>query len=177
MPVAHHISREEIIPTFNPDIHLRLRDQKGPPSPTTLAHRLAELSPRPSNSSPLAHRFFAPDPEEDNPRATGDGGGESPPSLLDDETPWEWEALQGNRKERNASAAVINDTTNSTRQQVNQVDDHRALQDAVRGLFWLWKTRRTPNSPPEGKGEQSAEELDREEFLQLVGRAILATSK
>jgi hypothetical protein len=96
--------------------------------------------------------------------------------LPDDETPLEWEALQGNRKERSISAALTTDTTNS-RQKVNQDDDHPALQDAVRGLFWLWKTRRTPNSPPEGKGEKSTEELDRAEFLQLVGKAIAAMPK
>lgn len=179
MPVAHHISREEINATLNPDIHSRLRDPKGPPSPTTLAYRLAELSPRPPNSSPLANRFFAPDPEEDNPRATGNGS-DSPSLLPDDETLREWEPLQGSRKERSISAhdsaAVTTDITNS-RQKVNQDDDHPALQDAVRGLFWLWKTRRTPNSPPEGKGEKSTEELDRAEFLQLVGKAIAAMPK
>ncbi len=170
MPVAHHISREEIIPTLNPNIHSRLRDPKAPPSPTTLAHRLAQLSPRPSNSSPLLCRHSV-DPEEDNKEAT-DGGSETPSSLLD-ENPWEWGTVQGNRDERNISSVTTTDTANSSRQGINQDDDSRAVQDAVRGLFWLWKTRQTPNS---GRGEKSSEELDRADFLQLVGRAI-ATPK
>lgn len=174
MPVAHHISREEITPTLNPIIYSRLRDPKGPPSPTTLAHRLAELSPRPPNSSPLSYRRSAPDPDEDNPGATDDGS-ESQSSLLDDENPWEW-ALQGNRKEGDVSSAATTDPASSSRQRINQDNDNRAVQDAVRGLFWLWKTRQRPNSPPEGNGEQSTEELARSDFLQLVGRAI-ATPK
>lgn len=172
VPVAHHISREEIIPTLNSNIHVRLRDPKGPPSPTTLAHRLAELSPRPSSSSFLSHRRFAPDPEEDNPGATDDGS----ESLLDDETPWEWGELQGNRKERNAPSAAIADTASSSRLRTDQDDDNRALQDAVRGLFWLWKAGPRQRSLAEGKGDKSTEELDRADFLHLVGRAI-ATPK
>lgn len=171
MPVAHHISREEIIPTLNSNIHIRLRDPKGPPSPTTLAHRLAELSPRPSSSSPLSHRHFAPDPE-DNPGATDDGS----ESLLDDETPWEWGELQGNRKERNASSAAITDAASSSRLRTDQDDDNRALQDAVRGLFWLWKARPRQGSLTEGKGDKPIEELDKADFLHIVGRAI-ATPK
>ena len=170
MPVAHHISREEITPTL---VHSRLRDPKGPPSPTTLAHRLAQLSPRLSSSSPLSYRPSALDPEEGNPRATDDGS-ESRSSFLDDEYPWEWGVLQGNRKECNLSSATTADT--AKRQTISQDDDNRALQDAMRGLFWLWKTTRRPNSPPEGKGEKSTEELDRADFLEIVGRAI-ATPK
>jgi len=168
MPVAHHISREEIIPTLNPNLHSRLRDPKAPPSPTTLAHRLAQLSPRPSNNtSPLSRRFFAAGPEEDNPGVTDDGS-ETPSSLLDDENPWEWGTIQRNRKERNETSATTTDL-----QRIDQDDDSRALQDAVRGLFWLWKTRQRPDS---GEGEKSTEELDRADFLHLVGRAI-ATPK
>lgn len=168
MPVAHHISREEITPTLNSNIHSRLRDPKAPPSPTTLAHRLTDLSPRPS---PLSYGSFAPRPGEDNLGVTDDG---SEP-LLDDETSWEWGELRSNRKERNASSAAITDTASSSRQRIDPDVDNRALQDAVRGLFWLWKTRPRSRST-EGKGEKSTEELDRAEFLHLVGRAI-TTSK
>ena len=172
MPVAHHISREEIIPTLNPNLHSRLRDPKAPPSPTTLAHRLAQLSPRPSNSSPLSRRPSAAGPEEDSTSVTDDGS-ETPPSLLDDENPWEWGTAQRNRKEPNESSATTTDTPSSSRQRINQDEDNRALQDAIRGLFWLWKTRQRPDL---GEGEKSTEELDRAEFLHLVGRAI-ATPK
>jgi hypothetical protein len=172
VPVAHHISREEIIPTLIPNLQSRLRDPKAPPSPTTLAHRLAQLSPRPSNTSPLSRHFSAAGPEEDNPGVTDDGS-ETPSSLLDDETPWEWGTIQRNRKERNESSATTTDTASLSRQIINRDDDSRALQDAVRGLFWLWKTRQRPDS---GEGEKSTEELDRADFLHLVGRAI-ATPK
>jgi len=170
VPVAHHISREEITPTLNPNIHSRLRDPMAPPSPTTLAHRLAQLSPRLSNNSPLSRRLSA-GPEENN-LGTTDDGSETPSSLLDDENPWEWETHRGNGKERNVSSATSAGTPNSPHQRINHDDSH-TLQDAVRGLFWLWKTRQKPNS---GKGEKSDEELDRANFLQLVGRAI-ATPK
>jgi len=169
VPVAHHISREEIIPTLNSNIHSRLRDPKAPPSPTTLAHRLTDLSPRPS---PLSYRHFTPRPEEDNLGATDD----SSEPLLDNETSWEWGELRSNRKERNASSAAITDTASSSRQRIDPDVDNRALQDAVRGLFWLWKTRPRSRSPTKGKGEKSTEELDKAEFLHLVGRAI-TTSK
>jgi hypothetical protein len=163
------MSREEIITTLNPNIHSRLRDPKAPPSPTTLAHRLAQLPPRPSNSSsPLLRRPSAAGPEEDTPGVTDDGS-ETPSSLLDDENPWEWGTVKRNQKERNESSATTIDKPNSLRQKTNQDDDGRALQDAVRGLFWLWRTRQRPDS---GKGEESTEELDRADFLHLVGRAI-----
>ena len=169
VPVAHHISREEINPTLNSGIHSRLRDPKAPPSPTTLANRLTNLSPRPS---PLSFRPFAPDSGGDNPGGT-DGGREP---LLDDETSWEWGELGRNRKERNASSAAITDTPSSSRQRIDPDDDDRAVQDAVRGLFWLWKTRPRSHSLAEEKGEKSTEERDRADFLHLVGRAI-TTSK
>lgn len=169
VPVAHHISREEIIPTLNPNHHSRLRDPKALPSPTTLAHRLAQL---PSNSSPLSRRPSAAGPEEDTPGVTDDGS-ETPSSLLDDENPWEWGTVQRNQKERNESSATTIDTPNSSHQRNNQDDDSSALQDAVRGLFWLWRTRQRPDL---GRGEESTEELDRADFLHLVGRAI-ATPK
>jgi hypothetical protein len=171
VPVAHHISREEIIPTLNPDLHSRLRDPKAPPSPTTLAHRLAQLSPRLSNSSPLSRRPSAAGPEEDSLGVTDDGS-ETPSLLLDDENPWEWGTVQRDRKERNESPATTTDA--ASRQRINQDDDGRALQDAVRGLFWLWKTRQKRSDL--GEGEKSTEELDRADFLHLVGRAI-ATPK
>jgi hypothetical protein len=174
VPVAHHISREEIIPNLNPNLHSRLRDPKAPPSPTTLAHRLAQLPPRPLNSlsSPLSRRPSAVGPEEDTPGVTNDGS-EAPSSLLDDENPWEWGTDQRTQNERNEASATTADTPNSSRQTINKDDDGRALQDAVRGLFWLWRTRQRPDL---GKGEESTEELDRADFLHLVGRAI-ATPK
>jgi hypothetical protein len=168
VPVAHHISREEIIPTLNPNLHSRLRDPKAPPSPTTLAHRLAQLSPRLSNNNRLSRRPSAAGPEEDNPGVTDDGS-ETPSLLPDDETPWEWGTVQRNRKELNESSATTTDTASSSHQTINQDDDSRALQDAVRGLFWLWKTRQRPDL---GEGEKSNEELDRADFLHLVGSAI-----
>jgi hypothetical protein len=166
------MSREEIIPTLNPNLHSLLRDPKAPPSPTTLAHRLAQISPRPSNSSPLSRRPSAAGPEEDTPGVTDDGS-ETPSSLLDDEDPWEWGTVQGDRKERNKSSATTTDTVSSSCQRIDQDDDSRAVQDAVRGLFWLWKTRQRPDL---GTGEKSTEELDRADFLHLVGCAI-ATAK
>ena len=169
MPVAHHISREEIIPTLNPNLHSRLRDPKAPPSPTALAHRLAQLSSRPSNNSPLSRRSSAAGPEDDNPGVTDDGN-ETPSSLLDDENPWEWGTVQGNRNE---FSVTTTDTASTSRQTIDQYDDSHALEDAIRGLFWLWKTRQSPDL---GKGERSTEELDRADFLHLVGRAI-ATPK
>jgi hypothetical protein len=171
VPVAHHISREEIIHTLSPNLQFRLRDPKAPPSPTTLAHRLAQLPPRPSNSSPLSRRPSAAGPEDDTPGVTD--GSETPSSLLDDENPWEWGTVRRNQKERNESSATSTDTPNSSRQRTNQDDDSRAVQDAVRGLFCLWRTRQRPDL---GKGEESTEELDRADFLHLVGRAI-ATPK
>jgi hypothetical protein len=170
VPVAHHISREEIIPTLNPNLPSRLRDPKAPPSPTTLAHRLAQLPLRPSNSSPLSRRPSAagPEDEEDIPGVTDDGS-ETPSSLLDDENPWEWGTVQRNQKERNESSATTTDSPNSSRQRNFQDDDSRAFHDAVRGLFRLWRTRQRPDL---GKGEESTEELDRADFLHLVGKAI-----
>jgi hypothetical protein len=172
VPVANHIFREEIVPTLNSDLHSRLRDPKAPPSPTTLAHRLSQLSPRLSNSSPLSRHPSAAGPEEDSPGVTDDDS-ETPSLLPDDQNPWEWGTLQKDRKERNGLSATTTDTANSSRQRIDQDDDSRALQDAVRGLFWLWKTRQRPDL---GEGEKSTEELDRADFLQLVGRAI-ATPK
>ena len=168
MPVAHHISREEITRTLNPNIHSRLRDPKAPPSPTTLAHRLAQLPLRPSNSSPLSRRPSAAGPEE----GVTDDGSETPSSLLDDENPWEWGTVQSDQKERNESSATTIDTPNLSRQRNDQDADTRALQDAVRGLFRLWRTRQRPDL---GKREESIEELDRADFLRLVGRAIATT--
>jgi len=125
------------------------------------------------NSSPLSHRPSAAGPEEDNSGVTDDGS-ETPSSLLDDENPWEWGTVQRNEKERNEdSSATTTDSPNSSRQRNNHDDDSRALQDAVRGLFWLWRTRQRPDL---GKGEESTEEIDRADFLHLVGRAI-ATPK
>jgi hypothetical protein len=152
--------------------HTRLRDPKAPPSPTTLAHRLAQLPPRFSNSSPISRRASAAGPEEDNLGATDDGS-ETPSLLPDDENPWEWGTAQRNRKERNESFATTTDTASSSRQGIIQDGDSRALQDAVRGLFWLWKTRQRSDL---GKGEKSTEEFDRADFLHLVGKAI-ATPK
>lgn len=172
VPVAHHISREEISHTLNPNLRPLLRDPKAPPSPTTLAHRLTHISPRPSNNSPLSHRPSAAGPDEDTPGVTDDSS-ETPASLLDDENPWEWGIVQKNRKDRNESSATTTDTASSSRQRVDQDDDSRALQDAVRGLFWLWKIRQRPDL---GEGKKTTEELDRAEFLHLVSRAI-ATPK
>ena len=63
-------------------------------------------------------------------------------------------------------------TNLSSHQGVDLDDDGLAVQDAVRGLFCLWKTTRR-GSTPERAGESSSdEEHDRADFLQLVGRAI-----
>jgi hypothetical protein len=178
VPVAahHHIPHEGIIPIINADARSRFHDSKAPPSPNTLAHRLSALSPRRSNASPLSGSLPVPDPEEDIPGATDDDT-ESPSSLHDDETPWELGQLQRNQKENTVSSTVTTDTANSSYHQgINQDSDDssRALEVAVRGLFWLWKTRRGSNSSPEGNGDISTEELDKTDFLRLVDRAIAA---
>jgi hypothetical protein len=175
-PGAHHIPREGTIPIIDMNTHPRPRDPKAPPSPSTLAHRLAALSPRHSNASPLSGSLPEPDPEEDIPGTTDDDT-ESPLSLLDDENTWEWGHPQRNQKvpERTPSSTVATEAANSSSHQgINQDDGSHALEDAVRGLYWLWKTRRGSDSSPGGKGETSTEELDRTDFLRLVDRAIAA---
>ncbi|KAI0004304.1 hypothetical protein BJV74DRAFT_881451 [Russula compacta] len=167
--VAQHFAREEAILTLDADIRSRLRDPKAPPSPTTLAHRLSALSPRHSNTGPLSNSLPEPDPEEDIPEVTDDDT-ESPSSLRDDENPWELGEPQRNPME----CTTVNTANSSSCQGTSQDDDGRALQDAVRGLFWLWKTRHGSNSSPGETREKSTEELDREDFLQLVSQAIAA---
>jgi hypothetical protein len=170
----HHISHEGIIPIISADVRSRLHDPKAPPSPTTLAYRLSVLSPRHSIASPPSDSLLAPAPE-DIPGATDDDT-ESPSSLLDDEKPWEL-GHQKNQKENNLSSTVIDNTANSSSHQgTNQGSDDgsRALEDAVRGLFWLWKTRRESKFSLAGNGDVSTEELDRTGFLRLVDRAIAA---
>jgi hypothetical protein len=174
-PVARDIPHEAVIPIIDADIRFRFRDPKAPPSPNSLAYRLSALSPRHPSASPLSNSFPEPAPEEDFPGATDDDT-ESPSEMLDVESPLEWgRHPQRNQKERAASSAA---TTSTANQQgtTNQDDDSRALDDAVRGLFWLWKTRRGSNSSPGGRGDISAEEIDQTDFLRLVGRAI-ATKK
>lgn len=167
MPVVQHFSREEAILTLDADIRSRLRDPKAPPSPTTLAYRLSALSPRHSNTIPLSKSLPEPDPEEDIPEVTDDDT-ESPSSLRDDENPWELGETQKSQMEY----TTVNTANPPSCQGTSQGDDGRALQDAVRGLFWLWKTRHGSNPSPGETREKSTEELDREDFLQLVGRAI-----
>jgi hypothetical protein len=173
----HYISHEGIIPVTSADVRSRLHDPKAPPSPTTLAYRLSVLSPRHSITSPPSGSLPAPAPEEDIPGATDDDT-ESPSSLLDDEKPWKLGHLQKNQKENNnVSSAVIDNSANSSSHQgTNQGSDDgsRALEDAVRGLFWLWKTRRESQNSLAGNGDISTEELDRTGFLRLVDRAIAA---
>jgi hypothetical protein len=182
IPVAthHHIPHEAVIPIINADVRsrFRFRDPKAPPSPNTLAHRLSALSPRHSNASPLSGSLPAPVPEDDIPGTTDDDT-ESPSSLLDDEKPRELGHLQTNQKANIISSTVTTDAANSSSHQgINQDSDDgsRALEDAVRGLFWLWKTRRGSNSSPAGNGDISTEELDKTKFLRLVDRAIATTS-
>jgi hypothetical protein len=176
VPVAHHVSREEIILTAAQDIRSYPRDSKAPPSPNTLRHRLTTLSLRPSSTSPPSDDFTEPDPE-DIPETTEDDS-ESPSSFLDHETLWEKGALQRRREKCIASSTAAAETANSSSHQgMVQNGDSRALQDAVRGLFWLWKTTRQGPSPfSGGTREAPTDELDRADFLQLVGRAI-ATPK
>jgi len=175
-PVARHIPHEGVIPIIDADIRSRFRDPKAPPSPNTLAYRLSALSPRRPSATPLSNGFPEPAPEEDIPGATDDDT-ESPSEMLDVESPLEWgRHPQRNQKERTASSAVTTGTVNLSSQETNQDDDSHALEDAVRGLFWLWKTRRGSSSSPGGRGDISAEEIDQTDFLRLVGRAI-ATKK
>ena len=177
-PVARHIPHGGAIPITDVDIRPLFRDPKAPPSPDTLAYRLSALSPRrPSAATPLSNSFLEPAPEEDIPGATDDDT-ESPSEMLDAESPLEWgRHPQRNQKERTASSAVTARIANlSSQAETKQDDDSRALEDAVRGLFWLWKTRRGSSSSPGGRGYISAEEIDQTDFLRLVGRAI-ATKK
>ncbi|KAI0257525.1 hypothetical protein BJV78DRAFT_1383712 [Lactifluus subvellereus] len=176
VPVAQHVSCEEIISTVTADTRPHHRDPKAPPSPNTIRHRLTALSPRPLDISPPSDAFTEPD-SEDIPGATDDDT-ESPSSFLDHKTHWERGTVQRSREECIASSTVATETVNSfSRQGMNQGDDSRALQDAVRGLFWLWKTtRQGSRSFPGETKEASTDELDRADFLQLVGRAI-ATPK
>ena len=172
-PVARHIAHEGVIPIIDADIRSRFRDPMAPPSPNSLAHRLSALSPRRPSASPLSNSFPEPAPEEDFPGATDDDT-ESPSEMPDVESPLEWgRHPQRNQKERTASSAATTGTANlSSQQGTNRDDDSRALEDAVRGLFWLWKTRRESSSSPGGRGHISAEEIDQTDFLRLVGRAI-----
>jgi hypothetical protein len=170
VPVAQHASCEEIISTVTADIRSHHRDSKAPPSPSTLRHRLAALSPRPLDISPPSDAFTEPD-SEDIPGVTDDDT-ESPSSLLDHETRWERGGVQRSREECIVSSTA-EAAKSSSRQGMNQDDDNRALQDAVRGLFWLWKTtRQGSRSFPRETKEGSTDELDRADFLQLVGGAI-----
>ena len=171
-PVAHDIPHEAVIPIIDADIRSRFRDPKAPPSPNSLAHRLSALSPRHPSASPLSNSFLESATEEDFPGATDDDT-ESPSEMLDVESPLEWGR---NQKERAALSATTTSTANLSSQQGTTNQDDRALDDAVRGLFWLWKTRRGSNPSPGGRGDISAEEIDQTEFLRLVGRAI-ATKK
>ena len=160
-------SHTETLPILSADIHSqisRIRDPKAPPSPTTLTHRLTALSPRPLITSPLSVGFSEPGPEDDIPDATDDDTESS--SLAGEETPWETGTVEKGHEEVSSSPGFNN---LSSRQ---GVDDGLAVQDAVRGLFWLWKTTRR-GSTPERSGESSSDnEHDRADFLQLVGRAI-----
>ncbi|KAI9445167.1 hypothetical protein H4582DRAFT_1871148 [Lactarius indigo] len=167
LQAPHDVSHAESIPILTADIRSRLRDPKAPPSPNTLTSRLTALSPRPVIASPLSVGFSEPGPEDDIPDATDDDT-ESPSSLAGEETPWE----TGTVEKIHEPVPAFNQTTNlSSRQGVDQDDDGLAVQDAVRGLFWLWKTTRR-GSIPERTGEASSDEHDRADFLQLVGRAI-----
>jgi hypothetical protein len=173
-PVARHIPHEGVIPIVDADIRSRFRDPKAPPSPDSLAYRLSALSPRRPSASLLSNGFPEPAPEEDIPGATDDDT-ESPSEMLEVESPLEWgRHPQRNQKGRPASSTVTTGTANlSSQEETNEDDDSRALEDAVRGLFRLWKTRRRS---PGGSGDISAEETDQTDFLRLVGRAI-ATRK
>ncbi|KAN0128386.1 hypothetical protein V8E53_013775 [Lactarius tabidus] len=164
---AHDVSHAETLPILTGAICSRPRDPKGPPSPNTLTNRLTTLSPRPLITSPLSVGFSEPGPEDDIPDVT-DGDTES--SLAGAETPWEAGTIEKGHEGLVSSTPGFNGTTNlSSRQGVDQDDDGLAVQDAVRGLFWLWKTTRR-GTTPERMGESL--EHDRAEFLQLVGRAI-----
>jgi hypothetical protein len=164
---AHDVSCAETLPILTADIRSRPRDPKEPPSPNTLTHRLTTLSPRPLVTSPLSVGFSEPGPEDDILDAT-DGDTES--SLAGAETPWETGTMEKGHEGLVSSAPGFNGITDlSSRQGVDQDDDGLAVQDAVRGLFWLWKTTRR-GSTPERMGESP--EHDRADFLQLVGRAI-----
>ncbi|KAH9968936.1 hypothetical protein BC827DRAFT_1166633 [Russula dissimulans] len=177
-PVVHYIPHEEIIPIRNADTRSRHYDPKAPPSPTTLTHRLTVLSLRHSNTSPLVSDGL-PEPDHEDILGATDDDTESPSSLPDDESPLEWGTLQRNGKDRAASSTMTTDSVNSSssRQGINEDHDTRALQDAVRGLYFLWKTtRQGSRSSPGGEGQTATpiEELDRADFLQLVGGAIAA---
>ncbi|KAH8988834.1 hypothetical protein EDB92DRAFT_2089513 [Lactarius akahatsu] len=168
LQAPHEVSHAETLPILTADIRSRLRDPKAPPSPNTLARRLTALSPRPVITSPLSAGFSEPGPEDDIPDATDDDT-ESPSSLVGEKTPWETGTVEKNQEE---PVPAFNQITNlSSRHGVDQDDDGLAVQDAVRGLFWLWKTTRR-GSTPERTGESSFDEHDRADFLQLVGRAI-----
>ena len=164
---AHDVSQAEALPILTAGIRSRPRDPKEPPSPNTLTHRLTTLSPRPLITSPLSVGLSEPGPEDDIPDAT-DGDTES--SLAGAETPWETGTMEKGHDGLVSSAPGFNGISNlSSRQGVNQDDDDLAVYDAVRGLFYLWKTTRR-GSTSESMGESP--EHDRADFLQLVGRAI-----
>ncbi|KAH9175389.1 hypothetical protein EDB89DRAFT_1946869 [Lactarius sanguifluus] len=153
LQAPHEVSHAETLPILTADIRSRLRDPKAPPSPNTLSCRLTALSPRAVITSPLSVGFSEPGPEDDIPDATDD----------DTESP---SVIGWGRSRRSTKSTNL-----SSRQGVDQDDDGLAVQDAVRGLFCLWKTTRR-GSTPERTGESSLDEHDRADFLQLVGRAI-----
>ena len=166
---AHDASYAETLPILTADIRSRPRDPKDPPSPNTLTHRLTTLSPRPLITSPLSVSFSEPGPEDDIPDAT-DGDTES--SLAGAESPWERGTMEKSHEDLASSSPEYNGITNlSSRQGVDQDDDGLAVQDAVRGLFKLWKTTRRESTERAGE-PSSSHEHDRADFLQLVGRAI-----
>ena len=72
-----------------------------------------------------------------------------------------------------SSSPVFNEITSlSPRQGLDQDGDDLAVQDAVRGLFWLWKTTRRESAPERTGESSSSDEHDRADFMQLVSRAI-----
>ncbi|SRR6266404_1988912 len=170
LQATHDVSHAETLPILTSDIRSRLRDPKAPPSPNTLTHRLITLSPRPLITSPLSVTLSEPGPEDDIPEATDDDT-ESPSSLVGKETPWESGIMVESREEPVTSSPALDKVPNLPPRQVDQGDDALAVHDAVRGLFWLWKTTKR-GSTTERAGESSSDERDRADFLQLVGKAI-----
>ncbi|KAF8271360.1 hypothetical protein EI94DRAFT_1720434 [Lactarius quietus] len=109
----------------------------------------------------LTVETLSPRPEDDIPDATDD---DTESSSL--ETPWETGTMEKSHEDLVSSSPAFKKITNlSSHQGIDRDDDGLAVQDAVRGLFWLWKTTRRGES-------SSSEEHDRADFLQLVGRAI-----
>jgi hypothetical protein len=149
------------------DIRSRIRDPKAPPSPNSLTHRLTALSPRPLITSPLSVGLSEPGPEDDIPDATDDDTESS--SLAGEETPWETGTMEKSHGQVTSSPEFNKFTNLSSSQGLDPDADGLAVQDAVRSLFWLWKTTRR-GSTPERAGESSSD--DEQDFLQLVGRAI-----